>query len=133
MILPEKRLLASAPQKQVIRNVQKRESLGEELRVLYVALTRAKEKLYITGTIGGLKEKIARLWNWKEESTSNISGPTYRAKTFWDYILPALSLHPAMRELYMEYGFGGEMQENWYDGKTDYIVRKITAADLIRK
>ena len=132
VILPEKRLLASAPQKQVIRNVQKRESLGEELRVLYVALTRAKEKLYITGTIGGLKEKIARLWNWKEESELRISlGQRIRAKTFWDYILPALSLHPAMRELYMEYGFGGEMQENWYDGKTDFIVRKITAADLI--
>lgn len=132
VILPEKRLLASAPQKQVIRNVQKRESLGEELRVLYVALTRAKEKLYITGTIGGLKEKIARLWNWKEESELRISlGQRIRAKTFWDYILPALSLHPAMRELYMEYGFGGEMQEKWYDGKTDFIVRKITAADLI--
>ena len=132
VILPEKRLLASAPQKQVIRNVQKRESLGEELRVLYVALTRAKEKLYITGTIGGLKEKIARLWNWKEESELRISlGQRIRAKTFWDYILPALSLHPAMRELYMEYGFGRETQENWYDGKTDFIVRKITAADLI--
>lgn len=28
------------------------ESLGEELRVLYVALTRAKEKLILSGTIG---------------------------------------------------------------------------------
>ena len=133
VILPEKRLMASTPQKQVIRNVQKRESLGEELRVLYVALTRAKEKLYITGTIGGLKEKILSLWNWKEDAVFRIpTGKRIRAKTFWDYILPALSLHPAMKELYMEYIFCTETQEGWCDGKTDFIVRKITAADLIQ-
>ena len=31
--------------KQIIRRQLQRESLGEELRVLYVALTRAKEKI----------------------------------------------------------------------------------------
>ena len=54
-ILPEKRLIAPTLHKQIIRRELKRESLGEELRVLYVALTRAKEKLYITGTIAKLE------------------------------------------------------------------------------
>lgn len=35
--------------KNLIRNQINRESLGEELRVLYVAMTRAKEKLILTG------------------------------------------------------------------------------------
>ena len=35
------------------------ESLGEELRVLYVALTRAKEKLIITGAVKDYQTKIA--------------------------------------------------------------------------
>ena len=37
--------------KKVIQKEEALESLGEELRVLYVALTRAKEKLIITGTL----------------------------------------------------------------------------------
>lgn len=35
------------------------ENLGEELRVLYVALTRAKEKLIMTGTVKKLAERLA--------------------------------------------------------------------------
>ena len=41
--------------------IQKRielESLGEELRVLYVALTRAKEKLILTGTLKNAMETV---------------------------------------------------------------------------
>ena len=73
VILPEKRLILSTVHKQIIRRQLKRESLGEELRVLYVALTRAKEKLIITGTIAklaagsfladGTQRDIASNWN----------------------------------------------------------------------
>lgn len=41
-IIPEKRVIASSLNKQVIRRQLLKESLGEELRVLYVAMTRAK-------------------------------------------------------------------------------------------
>lgn len=41
---------------QIVKASSLREALGEELRVLYVAMTRAKEKLYLTGTA-----KAARL------------------------------------------------------------------------
>jgi len=41
------------------------ENLGEELRVLYVALTRAKEKLIMTGTIKDI-EKSAQKWRRRE-------------------------------------------------------------------
>ena len=37
--------------KEAIKKKMQKESLGEELRVLYVALTRAKEKLILTGTV----------------------------------------------------------------------------------
>ena len=46
-ILPEKRLIAPTLHKQIIRRELKRESLGEELRVLYVALTPRKRKSFI--------------------------------------------------------------------------------------
>ena len=43
--------------KKVIQKEAKLDNLGEELRVLYVALTRAKEKLILTGTLKSVEEK----------------------------------------------------------------------------
>ena len=36
----------------------KRENLGEELRVLYVALTRAKEKIILTGGLSNAQNPL---------------------------------------------------------------------------
>ena len=44
--------------KEAIKIVSKKESISEEMRVLYVALTRAKEKLYITGIEKDLQKSI---------------------------------------------------------------------------
>lgn len=44
--------------KEAIKMVSKRESISEEMRVLYVALTRAKEKLIITGIEKDLQKSI---------------------------------------------------------------------------
>lgn len=41
----------------MIQKEEALDSLGEELRVLYVALTRAKEKLIITGTLPDVKKR----------------------------------------------------------------------------
>ena len=46
----ERRIRYSTLAKQAIKVASKKEVLSEEMRVLYVALTRAKEKLIITGT-----------------------------------------------------------------------------------
>ena len=44
--------------KSVIAREELLESMGEELRVLYVAFTRAKEKLIITGTIAEPEKRL---------------------------------------------------------------------------
>ena len=41
----------------VVRDYNRIENLGEEQRILYVALTRAKEKLIVTGCVGALDEE----------------------------------------------------------------------------
>ena len=74
----------------------KRESLGEELRVLYVALTRAKEKLYITGTLGKIEKQMLSLARFRgREEVLLPLGARGAARNFWSYILPALSEHSA--------------------------------------
>jgi len=74
-------------------------TLAEEIRILYVALTRAKEQLIITGTSSGLKKKLEG-WITKSEflNFSQLSS----AQTYLDWIMPAIlkrdSLHTAVCE-----------------------------------
>lgn len=65
-IIPEKRVIASSLNKRVIQTASE-ESLGEELRVLYVAMTRAKEKLILTGTVGKLEKQMLSLSRFLDE------------------------------------------------------------------
>lgn len=44
--------------RQVIRTVCSRDMLSEELRILYVAMTRAKEKLILTGTVKNTEQML---------------------------------------------------------------------------
>ena len=87
----EKRTKSPSIIKKAMQKEEVLDSLGEELRVLYVAFTRAKEKLIITGTISNLEKKWAgyeMVRNRKEEALS--FGRLSKAVTYWDWILPAL-------------------------------------------
>lgn len=72
----------------------RRENLGEELRVLYVALTRAKEKLILTGVI---KDEAKTLSGY----TGNVLPQkpiSYRERVgvscYLDWIIPAMLSYP---------------------------------------
>ena len=54
----KKRIKSPTIAKKAIAKQIELENLGEELRVLYVALTRAKEKLILTGTLKDAPEKL---------------------------------------------------------------------------
>ena len=132
-ILPEKRQIISSIYKQLIRRQLKRESLGEELRVLYVALTRAKEKLIITGTLGKIGETLRENQVYGDQTVPLLGlGKRLRGKNYWSYILPALYRTEEMQKLYHEYG----IVEDWYpvcmEEHAEFVIRRITAADLIQ-
>ncbi len=78
--------------KKVIQKEEALDTLGEELRVLYVALTRAKEKLILTGTISNLEKKLENYGMVKSQEKEELSfGRLSKAVTYWDWILPALT------------------------------------------
>lgn len=70
----------------------KQSTLEEETRILYVALTRAKEKLYLTGTVSGLEKKMA---DWHQKGSVMNRMTLLSAKTYLDWIMPALAERPA--------------------------------------
>lgn len=69
--------------KQAIREKIKIETLSEEMRILYVAMTRAREKLIITG---GVRDVAAALTKWDRLDT-------IKGGRFLDWIGPVLLQH----------------------------------------
>ena len=85
-------------QRNAISYVRKREELSEELRVLYVAMTRAKEKLIVTAAINGLEKAIQK---WAAAAAFEKL-PTYAmasVQSVSDWLLAALLQHPAGKPL----------------------------------
>lgn len=80
--------------KLAIREKIRLETLSEEMRILYVALTRAREKLIITGTV---RDASKALEGWAESAnTQERRLPAYamtRAATYLDWMIPALMRH----------------------------------------
>ncbi|NLT95567.1 MAG: helicase-exonuclease AddAB subunit AddA [Clostridia bacterium] len=99
---PEKRIKYPTIAKLAIDNKIKFETLAEEMRILYVALTRAREKLILVGSVRNL-EKKAEDWAQGAQSGERIADSyLIKAKTFLDWIGPALLKHPdcqGLREL----------------------------------
>lgn len=87
----EKRIKSPTLIKKVLQQSLRLENLGEELRVLYVDLTRAKEKLIMTGTVAKLEDKRMK---WESNKTSGDKlaySVLSSADNVLDWIVPALS------------------------------------------
>ncbi len=85
-----------------VRRQLEREALAEEMRVLYVALTRAKERLFLYGRVPKLDKTVG---DWLEAAEwpdpalpENLLAS---ADCFLDWIGPALARHPGVRQCLM--------------------------------
>lgn len=91
---PEKRITYQTLLKQALKKKVKFESLSEEMRVLYVAFTRAKEKLIVTGAVNNLEAAAAKWCSYMD--TEDFKVPEYgilKGKSYLDWIGPALARH----------------------------------------
>lgn len=85
----EKRTKANTLIHQIFAMEAKKENLGEELRVLYVALTRAKEKLILAGTCKLPEEGQYSGFSREEKVPFSTR---YDAKSYWDWVIPVLGM-----------------------------------------
>ena len=95
------------------------EMIAEELRVLYVAMTRAREKLIL---VGAMKQPEKRYATWKERSETvgergMLASYVLKATTYYDFICPLL--------------FAGNestsgVQKKWEESLTDGVKVSIT-------
>lgn len=76
--------------KEMIRRDLDRTMKAEEMRVLYVALTRAKEKLILVGTVADPAKQVND-WLHVEQTGATLAADARReAKTYLDWVAPAL-------------------------------------------
>ena len=85
----KKRTKAPTLLKKVIQKQVAVENLGEEMRVLYVAMTRAKEKLILTGVCKDARTKLETLST--REKTAFLPYEVLSANSYLDWLLPAAS------------------------------------------
>ena len=108
------------------------ESLGEELRILYVALTRAREKLILTGTLTKLPERLSQQEMLKRRSQRRLPyGVRVKGKSYLDWILSALARHRAMKELYQSVNLVVYPLNPLYEGPGDFRIRKVSPLELV--
>lgn len=85
---PRKRLKNKTLRRNVLMRKLREDSLAEELRVLYVALTRAREKLILTASL----EKAGERWErFQKSGGESLLYPDFiEAGNYLDFLLPVL-------------------------------------------
>lgn len=90
----KRRLRRTTLRKNVLARKQQLDALGEELRILYVAMTRAREKLIMTATLPEPEKKLTAMglelidgmWQQKSGKSSFLTLST--AGSLLDFLLP---------------------------------------------
>ena len=118
--------------KKALQQKVQRECKAEELRVLYVAMTRAKEKLILCGATADMEKELlhlASIVNRKERKLPYYS--LTKANKYMDWVLPALVRNQCLAELLGEYEMAVPYRHSMFAEDVPMIVRKITVDDLM--
>jgi len=94
----DKRTVMPSLPKYAIRQKLKMETLSEEMRILYVAFTRAREKLIITGSVREHEKACASWCRMAAGSDAKLSVyDMMQASSYLDWIGPAVARHASAR------------------------------------
>lgn len=96
--------------KKLIKRQIRLENLSEEMRVLYVALTRAVDKLIMIGTVKNL-ENHSKKWTRGKDVFNLMS-----AQSYLDWLMMILSTHPVSKPIWA-------LAEKSYLGLSEHITK----------
>lgn len=128
---PTLRIKAPTLIKKTIQRQTANENLGEELRILYVAATRAKEKLILTGAVKKLEKQSVK-WRLaaRQQEQQFCYSALAQAASYLDWLMPALLRHRDGEKLWEAFGAdaGNPPELEWTEA--EYEVR-IVGADTL--
>lgn len=114
-----------------IKRQIKMELLAEEMRVLYVALTRPKEKLFLIGTVKNLERQL-QTWG-QALDTPDLLLPDYllaRGRSYLDWIAPSLIRHRDASELRRIGGLPNRAGDCLADDPSQWYVSVVQAEEV---
>ena len=128
----EKRVKYPSLLKRMIQKEVQKESVAEELRVLYVAMTRAKEKLIMTGTISNLEKKINGCAELADRMEIKLPYTKLTsAKKYFDWIIPALFRNQCFCETLEKFESQIPVLSELYGEEVPILVRYINVEDIV--
>lgn len=142
----ETRLSYPSMMKEAMKKQMVVEMLSEEMRVLYVAFTRAKEKLIITGAVNDVEKNLQKWASNSQKVTKNNKLDRYnllKSASFLDWIMSVAIAHKdARRILPFDYEIVEKEDESEWNFKIhqreDYTLsnedeEEINLADVLRE
>lgn len=127
----ELRVKAPTLVKKVISKLLVLENLSEELRILYVAMTRAKEKLILVGGIKKLEDKLVKWSNvTKQEEKQLLYYQLTSANSYLDFIIPAMMRHRGFREILVNRNMDTNIEHPMYHSDAK-LYAKVTTYDQL--
>lgn len=138
----DKKIEYSTSAKDAIKIVIKDETISEEMRILYVALTRAKEKLIITGTVKNFdknitkKRELLKIYGENKEKINPILLKKYISYLDWILLVylkkdlnKIITLNTYKKEDIIKY----ENEEKEVNIKNDFNFNKETDLNYIKE
>ena len=107
------------------------ELLAEEMRVLYVALTRPRDKMILVGTVRDLPRKIAS-WSSVQNRDELLLADHLlaRGRSYLDWVGPALIRHPAAAILRKLGGSEGTVSTVLHSDVSNWSISVQNASEL---
>ncbi|WP_379970032.1 helicase-exonuclease AddAB subunit AddA [Ectobacillus sp. sgz5001026] len=125
---PKKRIQYKTLPQLAIKRKMKLDLIAEEMRVLYVALTRAKEKLILIGTVKDMEDSLSK-WRDMREHENWLLPDYIRAGSscYMDWIGYALLRHKASSSVAE---FTTSIPSFVYNDDSSWTIRPVQAAIL---
>ncbi|MBD5521539.1 MAG: helicase-exonuclease AddAB subunit AddA [Lachnospiraceae bacterium] len=122
-INPERRIKSRNLRRNVIAAKLKMDNLAEELRILYVAMTRAKEKLILTGLLKNHEKKVLSLLMLQGYAGHKFSyDMLMQMGSFLDVLLYASARNKCFDEIWKLYGMEPNTRNLLYGEEMDMKV-----------
>ena len=128
---PQRRVKGKNLRKSAVALKLKRDSLAEELRILYVAMTRAEEKLILTGIVKNPEKTAASLLPLRRRRRSLLSYDVLLGQdSYMTLLLAALSGNQCLDGFYEACGLAPEPDAPEYHSDMAFAV-KLTGWDHV--
>ncbi len=118
---PERGSIFDTAAFEAVRLANKRADVAEEMRVLYVAMTRARERLVITGTVSDIDKSILSATAAGEDVKKLPVQGVMEAGDFLSWLIPSFALHPDCGEIRKTAWFSNRCEDS------DFSVKLVTS------